>query len=63
MERHMIRMVLRVRLIDKVSNDVLRDKICVVVKIDDIIQSRLRLYGHVTCGDINSKYVRLWKLK
>ena len=42
MERHMIRMVLRVRLIDKVSNDVLHDKICVVVKIDDIIQSSLR---------------------
>ena len=54
-ERHMIRMC-GVRLVDRVSTDVLRDRVDVIVKIEDmVIQSRLRRYGHVMCGDINSK--------
>ena len=41
-----------VRLVYRVSADVLRD----VVKIEDmIIQSRLRWYGHVMRADINSQ--------
>ena len=45
-ERRMIRMRWGVSLGDRVS---------VIVKIEDmIIQSRLRWYGHVTHGDINS---------
>ena len=45
-----------VRLVDRVlSTDVLLDRLGVVVKIEDmIIQSRLRGYGHVMHGDINS---------
>ena len=42
-ERHMIRMMCRVRLVDRVSTDVLCDRVGIVVKIEDmIIQSRLR---------------------
>ena len=53
-ERRMIRMICGVRLIDRVSTDVLRDRVGVVMKIADlIIQSRLRWYGHVMLGDIN----------
>ena len=46
-----------VRLVDRVlSTDVLLDRLGVVVKIEDmIIQSRLRGYGHVMHGDINSQ--------
>ena len=36
-ERRMIRMNCGVRLVDRVSNDVLRDRVCVVVKIEDIV--------------------------
>ena len=63
-ECRMIRMMCGVRLVDRVSTDVLWDSVGVVVKIEDmIIQSRLRWYGHVMHGDINSEIVRLWKLK
>ena len=52
----MIRMMCQMRLIDRVSTDVLRDRVGVVVKIEDmIIQSRLRWYGHLMRGDINSQ--------
>ena len=52
----MIRMMCGMRLIDRVSTDVLRDGVGVVVKIEHmIIQSRLRWYGHVMRGDINSQ--------
>ena len=38
------------------STDALCDRVGVVVKIEDmIIQSRLRRYGHVMLGDINSQ--------
>ena len=43
-------------LVDRVSSDVLRDRVEVVVKIEDIIiQSRLWCYGHAMRGDINSQ--------
>ena len=52
----MIRMMCQMRLIDRVSTDVLRDRVGVEVKIEDmIIQSRLRWYGHLMRGDINSQ--------
>ena len=52
----MIRIMCGVRLVDKVSTDVLRDRVSVIVKIEGmIIQSRLRWYGHVMRGDINSQ--------
>ena len=45
-----------VRLVDRVSSDVLHDMVGVVVKIEDmIIERRLRRYGHVMRGDINSQ--------
>ena len=51
-ERHMIRMMYGVRLVDSVSINVLCDRVGVVVKIGDmIIQSRLRWYGHAMRGD------------
>ena len=44
------------RLVDRVSTDVLHDRVGDVVKIEDItIQGRLRWYDHVMCGDINSQ--------
>ena len=49
----------RVRLVDRVSTEVLHDRVGVVVKIEDIIQSRLRWYDHVMHGDIIPKHVRL----
>ena len=44
------------RLVDRVSTDVLRDRVGIVVKIEDmIIQNLLWWYGHVMHGDINSQ--------
>ena len=55
-ERRMIRTMCRVRLVDRVSTDVLCDRVGVVVKIEDvIIQSHLQWYGYVMCGGINSQ--------
>ena len=55
-EYRMIRMMCGVRLVDRVSTDFLRDRMGVVVNIEDmIIQSRLWWYGHVMHGDINSQ--------
>ena len=55
-EHCMIRMMRGVRLADRVSTDVLRNRVGVVVKIEDmIIQSRLWWYGHVMRGNINSQ--------
>ena len=53
MECHMIRMMFGVRLVDRVSTDALHDRAGVVVKIEDIIQSRLRWYGLIMREDIN----------
>ena len=41
-ERRMIMMMLRVRLVNRVSTDVLRDNLGVVKIVDMIMQSRLR---------------------
>ena len=55
-ERCMIRMMCGVRPVDRVSTDVLQDKVGVVVTIkDSIIQRRLRWYGHVIRQDISSQ--------
>ena len=55
-ECHMIGIMCGVRLVDRVSTDVLCDTVGVVVKIENmIIQSRLRWYGHAMHGDINSQ--------
>ena len=52
----MVRMICGVRLFDRVSTDVLYDRVGVVVKTEDmIIQSCLQWYGHVMHGDINSQ--------
>ena len=54
-KRRMIRMMCGMRLVDRVLTDVLRDRVSVAVKVEDlIIQSCLGLYGNVMCGDINS---------
>ena len=59
-ERCMIRMICGVRLVDRVSTDVLCNRVGVVVKIEDmIIQSMV-----MSCVETSiPKYVRLWKLK
>ena len=55
-ERRMIRMMCGVRLVDRMLTDVLRDRVGVLVKIEDMeIQSRQHWYGHVIHGDINSQ--------
>ena len=63
-QRRIIRIMCGVGLVDRVSNDVLRDRVGVVVKIEDmIIQSRLR--GTVmSCVETSiPKDMKLWKLK
>ena len=49
----MIRMMCVLRLVDRVSSDVLRDRVSHVVKMEGIIQSCLRWYDHVMRRDIN----------
>ena len=52
------------RLVDRMSTDVFRDRVGVVVKIEDmIIQSRLQWHGHVMSGDINSKIDEVMELE
>ena len=47
-ERCMIKMTSGVRLVDRGSTDVLRDRVGVIVKIGDMIMlGRLRWYGQV----------------
>ena len=51
---HRMMKICRVRLVDKVLTDVLRDRVSVVVKTGDmIIQSCLQWYGHVMHKDVN----------
>ena len=53
-----------VRLLDRVSTDVLRGRVGVAVKIQDlIIQSRSRWYCHVMRGDINSQIREVMKVE
>ena len=60
----MIRMMSGTPLVDRVPTDVLRDRVGVVMKIEDmIIQSRLRWYGHVMRGDINSQISEVMKVE
>ena len=47
-------MMCGVRLVDRALTDVLRDRVGVGVMSEDIIQSRLRWYGHVMRGNIDS---------
>ena len=55
MESFMIRMRCGVRWVDRVSTDVLRYRMGVVVKIENVtIQSRLQWHLHVMHGDIKS---------
>ena len=54
-EHRMIRMC-GVRLVDRVSTDVLQDRVGVVMMIEDFtIIRHLWWYGHVICRDINSQ--------
>ena len=63
-ERRLIRMMCRVRLVDGAATDVLHVRVGIVVKIKDmIVQSRLRWYGHVCVETSILKYLTLWKLK
>ena len=60
----MIRMMCGVRLLDRVSTDVLCDRLGVVVKNEDmIIQSCLWWYGHVMCGGINSQILAVMEVQ
>ena len=59
----MIRMMCRMRVVDRVSTDVLWDRVGVVVKIEDmIIQSCLPMVMS-SVETSTPKYVRLWDLK
>ena len=61
-EHRMVRMMCGVRLVDWVSTDVLRDRVGVFVKIEDmIIQSGGMVISCVETSIL--KYVTLWKLK
>ena len=63
-EHHPIRMMCGVRLVNRVSTDVLRDRMSVVVEIEKMImQSHLQWYDHVICGDINSQICEVMKLE
>ena len=48
---------------DRVLTDVLRDRVCFVVKIEDIIQSCLWWCGHVMHGYINSQICQVIEAK
>ena len=64
MERRKIRMINAVRLVDRLSTNVLRDRVGVNVKIEDmIIQSRLWWHGHVIHEDINSRIREVMELE
>ena len=59
-ERHIIRATRGSKLFDRVSSDVLRERVGVVVKIEDIlVDSCLQWCGHVIHGDTSRKYVEL----
>ena len=53
-----------VKLVDRVSTFVPQDRVCVAVKIEDmIIQNRLRQYGHVIREDINCQIREVMELE
>ena len=52
------------RLVDRVKNDVLRDRIGVIVKIEDMImQSHMRWHGHVIHRDFKSSIREVMELE
>ena len=52
------------RLVNKVLTDVLRDRMIVIAKIEDMImQSHLQWYGHVIRRDFKSQIASSWILK
>ena len=63
MQCRMIRMMCWMRLVVRVSTDVLQDKVGVVKIEDMIIHSRLRWYGHVMRGNINSQIYEVMELE
>ena len=63
-EHQMTMMMCGVRLVDSVLTDVLRDRVGVVMNIEDMItQSHLWWYGHVTRQDINSQIREVMELE
>ena len=62
-ECHMIRMMCGVRLVDRVSIDVLCDRVSVVKIEDMIIQSCLWWHGHVMFGDIISQICEVMEVE
>ena len=63
-EHRMIRMMCGVRLVDRVSTDVLQDRVGVVVKIGDmIIKSRMWWHDYVIRRDINSQICEVMELE
>ena len=55
MERHIIRATCGSKLFDRVSSGVLKERLGVVVKIEDIlVDSCLQWCGHVIHGDTNT---------
>ena len=62
-EQRMTRMICGERLVDRVSTDVLRDRVG-VAKIEDMrILSRLRRFGHVSRRDMNSQICEVMELE
>ena len=63
-EHRLIRMIYRVRLVDRVSTEVLCDRVGVVVKIEDMISQKcLRWCDHVMREDINSQIREVMKVE
>ena len=53
-----------VRLVDRVSTDVLCDRVGVVVIIEDlVIRCHLWWYGYVMCGDISSQICEVMEVE
>ena len=62
-EHYIIRMMCGVKLINRLSTDVSQDRVGIVVKIKDIIQSHLWWYGHVIHWHINSQICKVTQLE
>ena len=63
MEQDLIKAMCRVKLVDQVSSDALKERVGAAVKIDDtLVHSHLQWYGHVNHQHTNSnisEYVEL----
>ena len=63
-EHCMIRMIFELRLVGRVSTDVLQDRVGVVVKMEDMImQSHLQRYAHVILQGIISQIREVMELQ